>query len=127
MEEVETRDYDSVEAFIEANPVYYRGGGKGHWITEDEDFASEYGKVEKKYLIKDVNLLWVGGDEALEIADELDADDLDLYYQQTEELDAILTERGFDGFENDENIYIVDINIIKSEEELIEMWNSKHE
>ena len=96
----------------------YRGGKRGRWVSDDKLFATEYGKVKTLYIPSDLNLLEIGTTESDQIADELNADDLDLYYNPPKELEYKLQKLGYDGFINDKNIFIIDINNIKSKEQL---------
>lgn len=104
----------------DSGEVFYRGGGKGKWITQDPEFAKEYGKVSEIRLAKKPNLLNTVSEEADDIAADLDADPLDLWYNPDSELDTLLKKKGYDGFINDEkNIYIADENLIKRPDDSI--------
>lgn len=102
---------------IQYVPVY-RGEKEEHignsiWVSEDEEFASEYGEVTKYLMPSNLNILDVeyNYSEWEELIDEFDpeAGDYDEYaYEPTPEFIDYLMSNGYDGFQNDLNILIFD-------------------
>jgi hypothetical protein len=98
--------------------VVYRGQPEGHessspsqsiWVTYDYNFASQYGEIKKYKLPKKLNILdvdYYGEWESL--VDEFDENgDYDDYkYEPSNEFISFLSSKGYDGFENGDNILI---------------------
>lgn len=106
------------------NYIVYRGQDEKYndlpnsvWVTEDYDTAKQYGKVIKYELNGNLNLLDADVTEGEELAEEFDADPLDIYYEPTEEFIYFLKEKGYDGYIlNFNDIFIFDnskLNLIK--------------
>jgi len=113
---VETEDRLAEEEDI----VVYRGGEGNDWVSEDKEFAKEYGETRKMLLDKDANILELVG----EVADQLASEYLekqvedsiattDLWYEVTDKFNNFLVDKGYDGFINDDNIYIANKEVIK--------------
>ena len=102
--------------------IVYRGSdsselaGKsgGVWVTDDEEFAAEYGKVLEYKLPGDINLLGVNSYTANDLANEFwgeegeDSWATDIWYEPPKEFLSFLKDKGYDGFVNEENILIFD-------------------
>ena len=86
------------------------------WVTDDKEFAKEYGKVKKYKLPNDLNILDTDYyDKWEELVDEFDEDgDYDEYkYEPSDEFIQFLISKGYDGFQNNQNILIFDKNLLK--------------
>jgi hypothetical protein len=105
--------------------VVYRGSGSpniegksgGVWVTEDEGFASEYGKVTKYEMPNNLNLLDATSNEANALANEFLGEDVDsesdsfatdIWYEPPVEFISFLKGKGYEGFVNEDNMLIFD-------------------
>jgi hypothetical protein len=91
--------------------VYYRGGETGNFITNDPEFAKEYGTVKQVKIPKNLELLDTNTSEAEQIAEEIspDTDSEDIWYNPDKKTKETLKKHGYDGFiNNDKNIFISD-------------------
>ncbi len=127
----EAQKYDNVKDFLDSLSTYYRGGGKGKFVSPNKDFASEYGKVMGYKLIPGIKLFHILSEEANDIAERMGFDNSedaeDLWFNPTKELESAITSAGYDGFINGEdNIYIVDEKKMISVPELIKLYNRVH-
>jgi hypothetical protein len=83
------------------------------WVTNDKDFAKVYGKVKKYKLPNDLNILDTDYYSEWEsLVDEFDEDgDYEEYkYEPSIEFIEFLKSKGYDGFQNNQNILIFDKN-----------------
>jgi len=79
------------------------------WVTYDIGWASQYGEPKKYKLPKNLKLLDADYYDKWEsLVDEFDEDgDYDEYkYEPTDEFIQFLSEKGYDGFINDDNILV---------------------
>ena len=99
--------------------VVYRGQPEGSessspsqsiWVTYDINFASQYGKPKKYKLPKKLNVLDVEINYSKweNLVDEFDENgDYDEYkYEPTEEFKSFMQSKGYDGFQNGDEILI---------------------
>ncbi len=129
--EQEAQKYDNVKDFLDSIPTYYRGGGKGRFISPNEDFASEYGKVTEYKLVPSINLMSVMSEDADDIAEKLGFNNSekaeDAWFNPDALVISLILSKGYDGFINGEdNIYIVDEKKMISVPELIKLYNKIH-
>ena len=111
----------SFSEYLKEN-IVYRGSefddtvDKSIWITYDLDHAKEYGRITEYELPKDLNILdtdyyftWE------ELVDEFDGDgDYDEYkYEPSDDFIDFLSNKGYDGFENSDNILLFDKTKLK--------------
>lgn len=83
------------------------------WVTNDKEFAKVYGKVKKYKLPNDLNILdTYYYSEWESLVDEFDEDgDYEEYkYEPPTEFIEFLKSKGYDGFQNNQNILIFDKN-----------------
>jgi len=99
--------------------IVYRGAKNktlkqfGIWVTDDKEFAKEYGKVTR-YLIRDnINLLDANTEIANLLANKFlknpennDSFATDIWYEPPIEFIKFLINKGYNGFINDKNILI---------------------
>jgi len=101
---------------IEYVPVYrgekYEHIGDSIWVSEDEEFASEYGEFTKYLMPSNLNLLDFEYDYVQweELVDEFGGDgDYEEYaYEPTPEFISFLMSKEYDGIHNGLNILIFD-------------------
>lgn len=102
--------------------VVYRGSefddtvDKSIWITYDLDHAKEYGRITEYELPKDLNILDTDYYSTWEeLVDEFDGDgDYDEYkYEPSDDFIDFLSNKGYDGFENGDNILLFDKTKLK--------------
>ena len=103
-----------------SNPTYtevYRGQNHEHvgesiWVSEDEEFASEYGEVTKYLMPTNLNIIDAQYDysewEALVSSFDPMGDYEEYMYEPTPEFIQFLRSKGYDGIENGLNILIID-------------------
>jgi hypothetical protein len=112
IEEVPNKTYTEV----------YRGQNHEHvgesiWVSEDEEFASEYGEVTKYLMPTDLNIIDAQYDysewEALVSSFDPMTDYEEYMYEPTPEFIQFLRSKGYDGFENGLNILIIDKTNLK--------------
>lgn len=108
-----------------SDPTYtevYRGQKHEHvgdsiWVSEDEEFASEYGEVTKYLIPNNLNIIDAQYDysewEALVSSFDPMTDYEEYMYEPTPEFIQFLRSRGYDGFENGLNILIIDKTNLK--------------
>ena len=108
-----------------SHPTYtevYRGQNHEHvgdsiWVSEDEEFASEYGEVTKYLMPTNLNIVDVVYNhsewEALVNSFDPMTDNEEYIYQPTPELIKFLMSKNYDGFENGLNILIFDKTNLK--------------
>lgn len=106
------------ESYSEQFDIVYRG--QEHeldtntyiWVSKDEEHASLYGALTKYKMPNSLNLLdtEINYTEWEEFIDEFDSDgDYDDYkYEPSIEFMLFLQDKGYDGFENGDNILIFD-------------------
>lgn len=123
----EARKYGSAEEFVNKQPVYYRGGEPGNFISPNKDFASEYGAVTEYHLPPKANLLNIMSQEADVVAQKYGFENAeqaeDIWFNPDDKLSKILKEEGYDGFVNDENIFVTDREILKTKSQLMDVYN----
>ena len=81
------------------------------WVTPNMDFAKEYGSIKKYKMPKSLNIINTDYyDVWEELIDNFSSEgDYDEYkYQPSDEFIAFLTSKGYEGFENGDNILIFD-------------------
>ena len=98
--------------------IVYRGQPKEYegdsphssiWVSPDEDFAAEYGDVIAYTMPNELNLLEYGFDDFEELAHEFgDADPEEYIFEPPEEFIELAKSKGYDGFQNEDNILIFD-------------------
>ena len=130
--EQEALKYKTAQDFIDSQPIFYRGGVKNHFVSQDKIFASEYGEVIEYWLVQDIKLLNVMSDVADTIAQIYGFDNSemaeDLWFNPNKKLIKILKKMGYDGFINDNNIYISNKNNLLTKSDLINIWkNAQYE
>lgn len=96
----------------------YRGSEyeeSGNWFSESKEFAQQYGKAKEYSLPKNLNLLDATSEEGNKIANDFlgeeetaDSFATDIWYQPPKEFGKYLKSKGYDGFRNEDNIFIVD-------------------
>lgn len=100
----------------------YRGETHEHvgdsiWVSEDEEFAAEYGQVTKYLMPTNLKIVDVVYDysEWESLIDTFDpmTDPEEYIYEPTPELIKFLMSKDYDGFENGLNILIFDKTNIK--------------
>ncbi len=100
----------------------YRGQNHEHvgesiWVSEDEEFASEYGKVTKYLIPTNLNIIDAQYDysewEALVSSFDPMGDYEEYMYEPTPEFIQFLRSKGYDGIENGLNILIIDKTNLK--------------
>jgi hypothetical protein len=108
-----------------SNPTYtevYRGQNHEHvgesiWVSEDEEFASEYGEVTKYLMPTNLNIIDAQYDysewEALVSSFDPMGDYEEYMYEPTPEFIQFLRSKGYDGIENGLNILIIDKTNLK--------------
>jgi hypothetical protein len=108
-----------------SNPTYtevYRGQNHEHvgdsiWVSEDEEFASEYGEVTKYLMPTNLNIIDAQYDysewEALVSSFDSMGDYEEYMYEPTPEFIQFLRSKGYDGIENGLNILIFDKTNLK--------------
>lgn len=108
-----------------SNPTYtevYRGQEHEHvgdsiWVSEDEEFASEYGEVTKYLMPTNLNIIDAQYDysewEALVSSFDPMGDYEEYMYEPTPEFIQFLRSKGYDGIENGLNILIIDKTNLK--------------
>lgn len=79
------------------------GNSLGIWVTDDKDFAKEYGKIFIFIMSNNINLFDVNTYEGQNITD-IYGDDI--WYQPNQKIINRLKKLGYDGFWNDKNIFI---------------------
>ncbi len=106
------------ESYLEQFDIVYRG--QEHeldtntyiWVSKDEEHASLYGHLTKYKMSNSLNLLDVEYNYTLweNLIDDFDSDgDYDEYkYEPSIEFMLFLQDKGYDGFENGDNILIFD-------------------
>lgn len=86
------------------------------WVTYDESFAKEYGVVKSYKMPKSLNILDTNYYYEWEkLVDEFtnETGDYEEYkYEPTEEFIKYLTTKGYDGFENGNNILLFNKNVL---------------
>jgi hypothetical protein len=102
--------------------VVYRGQKHEHvgdsiWVSEDEEFASEYGEVTKYLMPTNLNIIDAQYDysewEALVSSFDPMGDYEEYMYEPTPEFIQSLRSKGYDGIENGLNILIIDKTNLK--------------
>lgn len=102
--------------------IVYRGQSKKYkklknniWVTDDKEFAEEYGDVKKYKLdFANVNLLDADTEEGEEYEEMFDTSGQDIYYEPSDEFIEFLKSEGYDGYYvNEKNILIFDKNKLK--------------
>jgi hypothetical protein len=108
-----------------SDPTYtevYRGQkhehvGESIWVSEDEEFASEYGEVTKYLMPTNLNIIDAQYDysewEALVSSFDPMGDYEEYMYEPTPEFIQFLRSKGYDGIENGLNILIIDKTNLK--------------
>jgi len=108
-----------------SNPTYtevYRGQkhehvGESIWVSEDEEFASEYGEVTKYLMPTNLNIIDAQYDysewEALVSSFDPMGDYEEYMYEPTPEFIQFLRSKGYDGIENGLNILVFDKTNLK--------------
>ena len=100
----------------------YRGQKHEHvgdsiWVSEDEEFASEYGEVTKYLMPTNLNIIDAQYDysewEALVSSFDPMGDYEEYMYEPTPEFIQFLRSKGYDGIENGLNILIIDKTNLK--------------
>jgi hypothetical protein len=108
------------------NFVVYRGEktesqGNSIWVTEYEDFAKEYGEVKKLLMPKSLRFIDANTSTFEDIVDEYqdlteESGDVEEYiYNPTPEFISFIKDKGYDAFQNEENILIFDKNNVKTQ------------
>jgi hypothetical protein len=90
--------------------------GRSIWVTYDREFAEVYGDVVEYMMPSDLNILdteyrYV---EFERLVDEFggEADYEEYKYEPTEEFIDFLRNKGYDGFENGDNILVFDKSVL---------------
>jgi hypothetical protein len=108
-----------------SDPTYtevYRGQNHEHvgesiWVSEDEEFASEYGEVTKYLMPTNLNIIDAQYDysewEALVSSFDPMGDYEEYIYEPTPEFIQFLRSKGYDGIENGLNILVFDKTNLK--------------
>ncbi len=108
-----------------SDPTYtevYRGQNHEHvgesiWVSEDEEFASEYGEVTKYLMPTNLNIIDAQYDysewEALVSSFDPMTDYEEYMYEPTPEFIQFLRSKGYDGIENGLNILVFDKTNLK--------------
>lgn len=113
---------------IKNNFIVYRGEtsestGDSIWVTENEDFAKEYGKVNKLLIPKNLKFIDANTSTFEDIVDEYqektgEVGDVEEYiYNPTPEFISFIKDKGYDAFQNEDNILIFDKNNAKTQTE----------
>jgi hypothetical protein len=108
-----------------SDPTYtevYRGQNHEHvgesiWVSEDEEFASEYGEVTKYLMPTNLNIIDAQYDysewEALVSSFDPMGNYEEYMYEPTPEFIQFLRSKGYDGIENGLNILVFDKTNLK--------------
>ena len=99
--------------------IVWRGGEGSDWVSPSKEFASQYGKLTKYELSSNAKLI-DAETEADEFASEYEGEGVedslsstDLWYQPDKDFANFIRKKGYDGFQNGDNIFIVNKNVLK--------------